>query len=93
MKNLLCRSAWTDILYFSCIFLCADVEAQAAKNEHESVYDFKKFFEEAAVQLQDIYAWRYVKIYLGETVYVTIDVIFILILIVLLFIMVMKRLL
>lgn len=93
MKKTLVRSVWAAVLCFSCIFLNADVKTWAAENEQKSMYVLKMLLEEVAVKLKDFCDWRYVKIYLGEAVFVTIDLIFILILFMLLFIMVMRRLL
>lgn len=50
-----------------------------------------KFLEETEVKFNEISAWRYVRIYFGEEFFVTIDLIFILILLILLFIMVIGK--
>lgn len=50
-----------------------------------------KFLEETEVMLNEISAWRYVRIYFGKGFFVTIDLIFILILLILLFIMVIGK--
>lgn len=50
-----------------------------------------KFLEETEVKFNEISAWRYVRIYFGEEFFITIDLIFILILLILLFIMVIGK--
>lgn len=50
-----------------------------------------KFLEETEVKFNEISAWRYVRIYFGKEFFVTIDLIFILILLILLFIMVIGK--
>ena len=78
MKKYLYKFVWGMVLFFCCIFFCVRAEARTAADDTDRVYELpeagEKADEECISAERDFFGgWRYIKVYLNQKLYVTVD--------------------
>ncbi len=78
MKKFLCKFVWGTILFFCCIFFCGRAEARTYADYKDCVYELPEAGENTDAECirseRDFFGdWRYIRIYLNQKLYVTVD--------------------